>query len=116
MPAARTFYTDLRSLMQFATDRPVVQTVVAEGGLRQILVCLGQGVVLPKHVAPGTAAFTVLHGYGTLNVGDRAYSLSPFTALHLGPGVQHELRADAGTELAVLVSTVYPGDGRAGAP
>jgi quercetin dioxygenase-like cupin family protein len=83
---------------------PIEARVVADTPhVKSVVIILRNGATLKEHSSPFAASIQALSGRGKARLGQKTETLTKTELLLLDPGVKHEVIADAGTELVLLV-------------
>lgn len=84
--------------------KPVDPRVIADNdNVKAVVINLRGGAVLPEHSTPHAVAIQALSGSGEMRISGATEKLSPGRLLLLEPGVPHDVRPDAGSDMVLLV-------------
>lgn len=90
-------------------DRTQTEVLLETAHLRLTRVFIPRGGALPTHAAPHQVSVQALFGSGELRVGDVPVRIDPEHLLVLAPGTDHSVKADAGSDLTLLIHHVLRG-------
>lgn len=90
-------------------DRVETRVLLETAQLKLAGVLIPRGGLLAPHSAPNQVSLQALSGSGEVRMGETSEPLDGSRLIVIAPGVEHEVRAAADTNLVVLVHHILPG-------
>jgi quercetin dioxygenase-like cupin family protein len=95
-------------------DRIETRVLLETAHTKLASVLIPKGEVLAPHSAPNQVTLQALSGSGEVRMAGVSERIDGSRLIVLAPGVEHEVRAAADTNLVVLVHHILPGPGSRG--
>ena len=112
-PAEAAGYRSVELPLVAGKGKPIEARVVADTPhVKSVVIIMRNGATLKEHASPHPASIQALSGQGKVRLGATTKKVSPTELLLLDPGVKHEVVADAGTDLILLVHHMKGGQGK----
>jgi quercetin dioxygenase-like cupin family protein len=102
--ASKPGYKAVQLSSAAAEGKAIEPRVVADTPhVKSVVITMRKGATLAEHSSPHAVVIQALSGQGKLRLGKKLEKLAPTQMLLLDPGVKHEVIADKGTDLVLLV-------------
>jgi quercetin dioxygenase-like cupin family protein len=116
-PAPGPGYQTVQLPTAAGPGKPIESRVVADTAhVKSAVIILRQGATLSEHSSLHPVAIQALSGQGQLRLDKKLEKLAPTQMVLLDPGVKHEVIADKGTDLVLLVHHLKAASPRKAAP